>query len=95
MYTYNEPYSIQNIKVNSTLVDTVDNVKISSRKFILANTGAQPLYFKEKSMDSVDCTASNGMLVPALSVFPILTASTLSIISNATGTSYAIMYLDI
>ena len=51
---------------------------------------------KEKSIDGVDCTASNGMLISANSVFPtILTAKTLSLISNSTGTSYAIMFLDI
>ena len=96
MYMYNEPYSIQDIRINSTLVGTVSNEVISDRKFMVANTGTQPMYFKEKLIDGVDCTVSNGMLIPANSVFPtILTAKTLSLISNSTGTSYAIMFLDI
>ena len=96
MYMYNEPYSIRDIKTNSALVGTANNEAISDRKFMIANTGAQPMYFKEKSIDGVDCTASNGMLISANSVFPtILTAKTLSLISNSTGTSYAIMFLDI
>lgn len=95
MYTYQEPYSIKDMKVNAALVAAVDNVPVKGRKFLLANTGAQPLYFKEKAFDGIDCTAANGMLVPANSVFPVnLTAMMLSLISNATGTSYTIMYLD-
>lgn len=95
MYTYTEPYSIKDMKTNAALVAAVDNVPVKCRKFMLANTGAQPLYFKEKAFDGVDCTAANGMIVPANSVFPqILTATLLSLISNATGTSYTIMYLD-
>lgn len=94
MYAYIEPYAIKEIH-NASLAAAVDNQAVNNRKFMLANTGAQPLYFKEKSVDNIDCTAANGMLVPANSVFPqVLTAQMLSLISNATGTSYAIMYLD-
>jgi hypothetical protein len=93
MYCYIEPYSIKDIAVDSSLLAVAKDVSVSSKKFMLANTGAQPMYFKEKN--GVAATASNAMLCPANTVFPqILTASTLSVISNATGTSYAIMYLD-
>jgi hypothetical protein len=93
MYSYIEPYSIKDIVVDSSLKDTAEDVSIKSRKFMLSNTGAQPMYFKEKN--DVAATASNAMLCPAGTVFPVaLTADTLSLISNATGTSYAIMFLD-
>lgn len=93
MYCYIEPYTIKDISTDASLADTAKDVTVSSRKFMLSNTGAQPMYFKEKN--GVAATASNAMLCPANTVFPvILTASTLSVISNATGTSYAIMYLD-
>lgn len=96
MYVYNEPYAIQDIKINAALANVVDNQDINSKKFMISNTGAQPMYFKEKSIDNVDCTAANGMLVPANSVFPqVLTAKKLSLISNVTSTSYAILFLDI
>ncbi|WP_041225788.1 MULTISPECIES: hypothetical protein [unclassified Dehalobacter] len=95
MYSYIEPYSIKDIIINSSLAGTEATVAIKSRKFMLSNTGAQPMYFKEKSVDNVAATASNAMLVPANTVFPqVLTAQTLSLISNVTGTSYAIMILD-
>lgn len=96
MYVYNEPYSIKEIKGATAIAAVVDNQAIGNRKFMLVNAGAQPLYFKEKAVDNVDCTATNGMVVPANTVFPqVLTAQTLSLISNATGTSYAILFLDI
>lgn len=94
MYVYIEPYSVKDISADASLAGTAKDVTVSNRKFMLSNTGAQPMYFKEK--DGVAATASNAMLCPANTVFPaILTAGTLSVISNATGTSYAIMFLDI
>jgi hypothetical protein len=94
MYAYIEPYSIKDVKVDSSLVAVAKDVLIKGRKFMLSNTGAQPMYFKEKN--EVAATASNAMLCPAGTVFSaVLTADTLSVISNATGTSYAIMFLDI
>ena len=93
MYHYIEPYSIKDIYNNAALVATADTVNVGARKFMISNTGAQPLYFKEKN--SVDALATNAMLCPANTVFPVvLTATTLSVVSNATGTSYTIMYLD-
>lgn len=95
MYAYTQPYSIKKIIPIATLVDTAQNIEINARTFIISNTGAQPLYFKEKTIDSLNATASNGFLVPANTVLQIiLTASTLSIISNATGTSASILILD-
>jgi hypothetical protein len=88
-----EPHAIKDILVG-TLTAAAADVPINSRKFFISNTGAQPLYFKEKN--GVDASATNAMLVPANSVFPAaLTASTLSVVSNATGTTYAILTVDI
>lgn len=96
MYTYNEPYSIKEIIPVTGLVAATQNISINGRKLMVSNTGAQPAYFKEKSIDGVDCTAANGFLLPANTVFPqVLNAVTLSVISNATGTTLAIMILDI
>ena len=96
MYVYQEPYSIKEIINVSALIDTAQNKAIKARKFMISNTGAQPLYFKEKDVDNTDVTALTGFLIPANTVFPvILTASNLSLISNATGTTAAIMILDI
>lgn len=95
MYTYTEPYSIKEIIPVTGLVAAAQNIPISGRKFMISNTGAQPAYFKEKTVDNVDCTAANGFLLPANTVFPqMLNAVTLSVISNATGTTLAIMILD-
>jgi hypothetical protein len=91
---YIEPYKIVKIS-NKSLVDAEQVEDVAFNKIIIANTGAQPLYFKEKEIDGIAATTSNTMIVPANTVFPvILTCSDLSLISNATGTSVAIMYLD-
>lgn len=95
MYAYTEPYAIKEVIRVSTLVDTAQNIDIKLKKFLISNTGAQPMYFKEKYIDSVDATAANGFLIPAGTVFPLLlTAETLSVVSNATGTTAAILILD-
>lgn len=94
MRNYIEPYKITKIS-NKTLVAVAQSEPIQFNKVILANTGAQPLYFKEKEIDGVDATDANSMIIPANTVFPvILTAANLSFISNVTGTTLAIMYLD-
>jgi hypothetical protein len=95
-YTYVTPYAIKGVTAGASLAATAVSIDVAGRAFMIANTGAQPLYFKEYSEDSVAATAANGMLVAAGTVCPIvLTATTLSIISNASTTGYAILYLDI
>lgn len=94
MYAYIEPYSLKEIIVNTDIKNAAVDVAIKGRKFMLHNTGAQPLYFKEKN--GAAATTTNSDLCPAGSVYPIpMVADTLSLISNATGTSYAIQILDI
>lgn len=88
------PYKIVDVIIKSNLVAVAQDIAISGKSFMISNTGAQPAYFKEKS--GVAATASNAMLIPANNVFPqVLTADTLSVISNATGTNLAILILDI
>lgn len=95
MYVYVEPYTLKEIVTKAGLVAVAEDQNVSGRKFFIANTGAEPLYFKEKSIDGVAATATNAMLVQANTVFPqLLTATTLSLISSAIGTSYAIMFVD-
>jgi len=95
MYVYVEPYKIIEVEIVAALVAVEQTVSIQSSKFLISNTGAQPAYFKEKSIDGVAATVSNAMLIPANTVFPVvLTGSELSFISNATGTTLAILILD-
>ncbi|MCK9602114.1 MAG: hypothetical protein M0R06_23920 [Sphaerochaeta sp.] len=95
-YTYITPYAIKTITADSDLADTAVSIDVAGRAFMIANTGAQALYFKEYSEDETAVTATNGMLVAAGTVCPVvLTAITLSIISNASTTGYAILFLDI
>lgn len=77
----------------ATLVATAQNVAVNGRPCLIANTGAQPLYFHP----TTTATAANGFLVPAGQVFPqkFTVKGNLSVISNATGTSCAVLILDI
>ncbi|MDD4566149.1 MAG: hypothetical protein PHE79_11830 [Eubacteriales bacterium] len=94
MYAYIEPYSLKETIVNTDIKGTAVDVAIKGRKFMLHNTGAQPLYFKEKN--GVAATTTNANICAAGTVYPIaMVADTLSLISNATGTSYTIQILDI
>ncbi len=60
---------------------------------MIANTGGQPLYINP----ATTATASNGFLIPAGTVLPIklTVAGNLSVISNSTGTSAAVIYFDV
>ena len=95
-YTYVTPYAIKEIATSAALADTAVSIAVAGRAFMIANTGANVLYFKEYSEDETAVTAANGMLVAAGTVCPVvLTATTLSIISTAGATGYAILFLDI
>lgn len=60
---------------------------------MISNTGAQPLYFNP----TTTATAANGFLVPAGQTLQhkFTVKGNLSVISNATGTSCAVLILDI
>lgn len=88
-------YQIDDVKVVTGLVAAAQDVPINNRVFMISNTGAQPAYFLPKAKGVA--TAANGMLIPAGTVFPQYFScdGNLSVISNATGTSLAILFLDV
>ena len=91
-----DSYAVKEVIIVSSLVAAEQTVEISGKTFMISNTGAQPAYFKEKAVDAVAATASNAMLIPANTVFPTqINARTLSVISNSTGTTLAILILDL
>lgn len=72
---------------------TAQDIAVNGRPCMVANTGSQPLYINP----ATTATSSNGFLIPAgtllqqrFSVF-----GNLSVISNANGTSCAVMIFDI
>ena len=79
--------------MKSGVVATAQAIHIDGRPFMIANTGAQPLYINPVAT----ATTANGFLVPAGTVLPIkmTVQDDLSVISNATGTSLAILFFDL
>jgi hypothetical protein len=86
-------YQIIEVIPIAALADTAQDVPINNRVFMISNTGAQPIYFNPKGV----ATAANGMLLPANTVFPMYFScdGNLSVISNATGSSLAVLILDV
>lgn len=93
--------AVRTVEAESVAVLTVagaaQNIPLEGRPCMLVNTGAQPLYIKPDGV----ATAANGFLVPAGTMFPIkftvspgINNGNLSVISNATGTTVAVMYFD-
>ena len=81
------------VLVVGTLVATAQNIPVNGRPCLISNTGAQPLYFHP----DLTATALNGFLVPAMSqmIAKFTVKNNLSVISNATGTSVAVLILDV
>jgi hypothetical protein len=80
-----------------TATDTAADITLNGRPCMIANTGAQPLYINPRET----ATDANGFLIPAGTVLPIkftvspdVNSGNLSIISNVTTTTYAIMIFD-
>lgn len=90
MYTI--PQRMDEVKTITGLVAVAQNIPINARSFIISNTGAQPLYINPKGV-----ATSSSFLIPAGVTLPIVFCclDNLSVISNATGTSVSVMYLDI
>jgi hypothetical protein len=86
-------YQITEVITLANLVAVAQNIPIKNRVFMIANTGAQPIYFNPKET----ATAANGMLLPANTVFPMYFScdGNLSVISNATGSSLSVLILDV
>lgn len=81
------------VSVISNLVAAAQNIPINGRPFMIANTGAQPAYINP----ATTATAANGFLIPANTTIPFKFTcnGNLSAISNATGTSVAVIFLDV
>jgi len=81
------------VLVVPALVALATDIPINGRPCLISNTGAQPLYFHP----TTTATTSNGFLVPAMTTLQIkiTVKNNLSVISNATGTSIAVLILDI
>ena len=60
-------YIAQKVEVKAAVKGTAVNIAVAGRPFMIANTGAQPLYINP----AVTATASNGFLIPAGTVLPI------------------------
>lgn len=88
-------YQIIEVAAIASLAATAQNIPINNRVFMIANTGAQPAYFMPANQGVA--TAATGFLIPAGEVFPQYFScdGNLSVISNATTTSIAILYLDV
>lgn len=92
MEGYTAPKRMVEVKTISGLVGVAQNIAINAREFIISNSGAQPLYINP---DGAATAAS--FLVPANTTLPIVFTclGNLSVISNATGTTVTVLFLDI
>jgi hypothetical protein len=86
-------YQITEVITKANIVAVAQTIPIKNRVFMISNTGAQPIYFNPKET----ATAANGMLISANTVFPMYFScdGNLSVISNATGSSLAVLILDV
>ena len=86
-------YTAKKVDTYTGIVGAAQDIPINGRPFMIANTGAQPLYINP----AATATAANGFLIPAGTLLPIKLAvvGNLSVISNATGTSIAVLYFDV
>ena len=77
----------------AVVVAVAQDLPINGRPCLIVNSGAQPLYFHP----SQTATALNSFMVPVgtMMQIPISVKNNLSVISNATGTSVAVLILDI
>lgn len=89
---YITPQRMESVKSVPGIVAVAQNIPINGRNFIISNSGAQPLYIKPDGV-----ATANDFMIPANTTLPIVFTclGNLSVISNATGTSVSIMYLDI
>ncbi|CAI6073674.1 hypothetical protein [Cohnella sp. JJ-181] len=77
------------------LTDTAQDIAINGRVCLITNAGAQPAYIRPKAQGAA--TASTGFMLAAGQALPIFVSvdGTLSAISDATGTSLSILFLDV
>lgn len=91
MHVYVTPQRMEEVK-SFAVAATAVNIPINGRNFMIANNGAQPAY-----IDPSSPATTGDFLIPANTVLPqVFTClGNLSVISNVTGTTISIMYLDI
>jgi hypothetical protein len=79
--------------IAANLLAVAVDIPINGRPCLISNTGAQPAYFHP----TTTATVANGFLVPAMTqmLTKFSVKNNLSVISNATGTSVAVLILDI
>ena len=79
--------------LTANLLAVAIDLPVNGRPCLVSNTGAQPLYLSPNQT----ATALNGFLVPAMTTLQtkFTVKNNLSVISNATGTSVAVLILDI
>lgn len=79
--------------LTANLLAVAQDIPINGRPCLVSNTGSQPLYLSPNQT----ATAANGFLVPAMTTMLVkfTVKNNLSVISNATGTSLAVLILDI
>jgi protein-disulfide isomerase len=85
-------FKLTGVTVDATIKDTAKDIAINGRPFMIANSGAQPLYINPTATAS----AADGFLIPAgVMVNVKMTVSgNLSVISNATGTTVTVLFFD-
>lgn len=86
------PYVVKEIVGDFNVADTAVSKPVNGRAVLIQNSGAQPLYFNTETT----ATATNGYLVPPNSIFPILITcdGDISLISNATGTTVQLLFVE-
>jgi hypothetical protein len=74
------------------VTNTAVPIPINNRVFMIVNQGGQPLYIDPKNTATAD-----SFMIPAGMAWPQFMScdGDLSVISNATGTSVGILYLDV
>ncbi len=86
-------YVAEKVTRDASVKATAKNIAINGKPFMIANTGAEPLYINP----SATATAANGFLIPAGVMLPVkmTVRGNLSVISTATGTSVSVLYFDL
>ena len=93
MFTQIEPLAIDKVEIVAAGATAVD-VKTNNRKFVLQNQHeTNTVHIKEKAVDNVAATTSNGYIVYAKETSIPLVAKKLSVIASAGNTTVAIVYL--
>jgi hypothetical protein len=79
---------------SKAVADVAQDIKPNGRTFMISNAGSQPIYITNKDVQGA--ATANSFMIPANTLLPqLFYCDNLSVISNATGSSVSILYLDI